>query len=216
MPRRRPDFGSGAAGAEAAKLKKFSDAGGSQNPWLSDTGRTDSSITSGIICMNDLKSVAGAIFSPDRKSILLIKRRDVPVWVLPGGGIDPNESAETAIVREILEETGFTVKVDRLVGDYIPINRLSKRTHLFECSILDGEPQITSETRGIQFFSIKNLPPLPPPYPDWISDANQNLPPVKKRMISVSYFSLIKNLIFHPILVIRFLLSRIGFTINSK
>ncbi|MBX7067165.1 MAG: class I SAM-dependent methyltransferase [Parachlamydiales bacterium] len=48
MPRRRPDFGSGVAGAEAAKLKKFSDGGGSQNPRLSDAGRTDSSITSGI------------------------------------------------------------------------------------------------------------------------------------------------------------------------
>jgi addiction module HigA family antidote len=42
MPRRRPSFGSGVAGAEAAKLKKFSDAGGSQNLWLSDAGRTDS------------------------------------------------------------------------------------------------------------------------------------------------------------------------------
>ena len=48
MPRRRPDFGSGLVGAEAAKLKKFSDGGGSQNLWLSDAGRTDSSITSGI------------------------------------------------------------------------------------------------------------------------------------------------------------------------
>ena len=39
MPRRRPEFGSGEAGAEADKLKKFIDAGGSQIQWLSDAGR---------------------------------------------------------------------------------------------------------------------------------------------------------------------------------
>ncbi len=42
LPRRRPEFGSGAAGDEAAKLEKFSDAVGSQSQWLSDAGRTDS------------------------------------------------------------------------------------------------------------------------------------------------------------------------------
>lgn len=166
--------------------------------------------------MNQPKSVAGAIFSPSRDAILLIKRRDVPVWVLPGGGIDPEESSEAAIVREILEETGFTVKIDRLVADYIPLNRLAKRTHLFECSILNGEAQITDETRGIQFFSLKKLPSLPPPYADWIEDAKKDLPPTQKNLVNVTYFSLIKNLILHPILVIRFLLSRIGFSINSK
>ena len=166
--------------------------------------------------MNKAKSVAGAIFCSSRESILLIKRRDVPVWVLPGGGIDFSESAENAIVREILEETGFTVKIDRLIGDYIPINRLAKRTYLYECKIIEGTPKITEETKGIHFFSLNHLPPLPPPYLEWISDAKTIQPPVQKKLICVNYFSLIKNLILHPILVIRFLLSKFGLTINSK
>jgi hypothetical protein len=48
MARRRPEFEPGPAGAEAAKLNKFSDAGGTQIQWLPDAGRTDFSITSGI------------------------------------------------------------------------------------------------------------------------------------------------------------------------
>ena len=48
MARRRPEFVPGEAGTEAAKLKKFSDAGGTQIQWLSDAARTDFSITSGI------------------------------------------------------------------------------------------------------------------------------------------------------------------------
>src|SRR5690606_29127082 len=102
--------------------------------------------------MNLPQSIAGIIFSPDRKSVLLIKRRDVPVWVLPGGGIEQGESPEQAVVREILEETGFTVKIDRLVGDYLPINKLTKRTYLYECKVLSGEPILTEETGGISFF----------------------------------------------------------------
>ncbi|MBU6383395.1 MAG: NUDIX domain-containing protein [Verrucomicrobia bacterium] len=160
------------------------------------------------------QSVAGALFSKDRKSILLIRRRDVPIWVLPGGGIDPGESPETAVVREMEEETGFTVQMERLVGDYIPINRLAKRTHLFECRVLQGEPKITEETSGIQFFPLSALPPLPPPYAEWIADAHIIRPPVTKELRSVNYFALVKNLALHPILVIRFLLSRIGLPCN--
>ena len=126
-----------------------------------------------------------------------------------------NEGPQDAVVREILEETGFTVKADRLVGDYIPINRLSKRTHLYECTILSGSAILTAETRGVQFFPLQKLPPLPPPYLEWIEDATARLPPMEKKLSSVNYFNLIKNLILHPVLVIRFLLARLGLTINS-
>ena len=64
----------------------------------------------------------GVIFSPDRNEVLLVERDDFPVWVLPGGGVEISESLENAIIREILEETGFTVKIERLVGLYLPAN----------------------------------------------------------------------------------------------
>jgi len=165
--------------------------------------------------MNFPSSVAGIVFSPDRTSVLLIQRRDVPVWVLPGGGIDPDEKPEEAASREILEETGFTVKASRLVGDYLPINRLAKRTHLYECVILSGSPALSAETRGVRFFPLNQLPPLPPPYLNWIEDALLEAPPLQKKLTSVTYLVLFKNLLLHPILVLRFLLARIGLSINS-
>ncbi|MBS0625603.1 MAG: NUDIX domain-containing protein [Verrucomicrobia bacterium] len=161
-------------------------------------------------------SIAGAIFSSDRSSVLLIQRRDVPVWVLPGGGIDPGEKPEEAVLREILEETGFTVKIDRLVGDYSPINRLAKQTQLFECSILSGEATINSECRNIQFFPLTSLPKkIPPPYREWIFDALAQNPPLSKQLTSVNYPRFLWYLLSHPILVCRFLLARLGLSINS-
>lgn len=166
---------------------------------------------------NPVASVAGAIFSTDRTEILLIKRRDVPVWVLPGGGIDEGESSENAIIREILEETGFTVKIERLVGHYTPINRLSKPTNLYECTIIKGSPSPSSETRNVQFFPLLKLPKMiPPPFKSWIDDAFNIQHPVQKKLVDVNYQTLFLNLLRHPILVIRFLLARAGLSINTK
>jgi 8-oxo-dGTP diphosphatase len=164
--------------------------------------------------MQTPKSVAGIIFSPERTAVLLIQRRDVPVWVLPGGGVE-QESAENAVVREILEETGFTVKVERLVGEYFPINRLAKHTHLYECKILEGAATTSSETKGVRFFPLTQLPPLPPPYEEWIHDAYLQRPFFQRKLTSVNYLTLLKNFLLHPILVIRFLLARLGFSINT-
>lgn len=160
--------------------------------------------------MQQISSVIGAIFSPDRKEVLLVKRRDVPVWVLPGGGIDAKESSEEAIIREILEETGFTVKIERLVGLYIPISALSKFTHLYECAILKGSAKTSSETQDIQFFPLKNLPKLlPPPFKEWIEDAYLQQPFLQKELRSVTYRALFSHIIKHPILVLRFLYARL-------
>ena len=162
------------------------------------------------------ESVAGILFSPNRKEVLLIQRRDVPVWVLPGGGVEPGESPEAAVTREILEETGLTVKVVRLVGEYTPINRLAKQTHLYECTPISGSLSLSDETMGSAFFPLNALPRLiPPPYPGWIQDSTIIAEPLRKKLESVTYAALIKNVFLHPILVIRFILARAGMAINT-
>ena len=61
----------------------------------------------------------GAVVKDAHGRLLLIKRGHEPgagLWSLPGGRIEPGETDAEALVREMLEETGLTVEVGRLIG----------------------------------------------------------------------------------------------------
>jgi 8-oxo-dGTP diphosphatase len=64
---------------------------------------------------------ATALIPFPNEKILLIKRRTLPFkgyWALPGGRVDPGETVEQTIVREVKEETGLDVAVVRKIGEY--------------------------------------------------------------------------------------------------
>jgi ADP-ribose pyrophosphatase YjhB (NUDIX family) len=54
----------------------------------------------------------------DDGRVLLTRREDFHVWCLPGGQVDEGESLGEAALREVEEETGLIVRLDRLVGLY--------------------------------------------------------------------------------------------------
>jgi ADP-ribose pyrophosphatase YjhB (NUDIX family) len=52
-------------------------------------------------------------------SLLVVRRGRGPAageWSVPGGRVEPGESLHAAVVRELLEETGLEVVVDRFLG----------------------------------------------------------------------------------------------------
>ncbi|HEV8051324.1 MAG TPA: NUDIX domain-containing protein [Parachlamydiaceae bacterium] len=166
----------------------------------------------------DKSSVAGVIFNADRSEVLLIKRRDVNIWVIPGGGVDPGEVPEAAMVREFAEETGLTVVIKRQVALFTPINRLTNYSYLFECSILKGELTLGDETQGIGFFPLTNLPdPLFFLHKDWIYEAKNSMNGIIQKPLSqITYCNLFKYFLSHPLQVLRIVVSRCGIPINTK
>ena len=64
-------------------------------------------------------AAVGAVIRDDRDRLLLIQRGQEPglgQWSLPGGKVEPDESAREALVREVEEETGLRVVVTGLAG----------------------------------------------------------------------------------------------------
>ena len=61
----------------------------------------------------------GAVIKDAGGRLLLIKRGHEPgagLWSLPGGRIEPGETDQQAVARELLEETGLRVTCGSLVG----------------------------------------------------------------------------------------------------
>ena len=61
----------------------------------------------------------GAVIKNRDGRLLLIRRGHEPgarLWSLPGGRIEPGETDQQAVAREILEETGLIVTCGRLLG----------------------------------------------------------------------------------------------------
>ena len=133
------------------------------------------------------------------------------------GGLDAGESPEKGALREVLEETGFQPFIVRKVAEYLPVNKMTQLSHLFECRISGGSAKTGSETKAVRFFPLNALPKLlPPRYEGWILDAAANIPiTLRKEIEGVSYAVLVKLFILHPVLVGRYLLTKLGIHLND-
>jgi ADP-ribose pyrophosphatase YjhB (NUDIX family) len=108
--------------------------------------------------------VRAAVFRDDR--ILMVQERSDGLWTLPGGFADVGDTPSVAIEREVVEESGFHVKVSKLVALF----DRNRHAHppfgyhiwkaFFLCDLLGGEAQASIETSAVGFFAEHDLPPL--------------------------------------------------------
>ncbi len=131
------------------------------------------------------ESASAIVFDETRTRVLLVKREDFRVWALPGGGIEANETHGQAAVREMCEETGYEIAIDRLVGRYShpQTPRGGDLRYLFEGHIVGGSViRNGPETADVGFFPIDALPSRTTPWvKEYIADALANSPSVVER-----------------------------------
>ncbi len=115
-----------------------------------------------------------AVIHDDKGRILLQEKASGEAWSLPAGAIEPGETPQQAIIREVREETGFEVSVQKIIDvfggrdfRYVYPNgdRVEYVVTLFACRIERRlSAPLDSETKSIRYFSQAEMPPLALPY----------------------------------------------------
>lgn len=95
----------------------------------------------------------------DDDNILLVKQFRKPLekdlLEIPAGGIDEGEDAETAVVREMQEETGFRPqKLERLCGFYSSPGFCNEYLHLYLATDLVASRLFAEDTAGIELVRL--------------------------------------------------------------
>lgn len=118
---------------------------------------------------NSLVVGGSAVVVDTEGRILLQRRSDSGNWALPGGAMDIGETFAESVVREVKEETGFDVRIERIVGIY------SDPGHVFAyddgevrqefniclaATIVGGELAVSSESTDVRLFALNEVADL--------------------------------------------------------
>jgi 8-oxo-dGTP pyrophosphatase MutT (NUDIX family) len=117
-----------------------------------------------------LPGVTAVVQREDR--VLLVQRSDTGEWSPVTGIVDPGEDPGVTARREVLEEAGVEVTVDRLawvqaLPPTVHVNgdRATYLDHTFACSWVAGEGAVgDDESLAVRWFPVDRLPELRPSY----------------------------------------------------
>lgn len=80
-------------------------------------------------------------------------------YVIPGGGINENETLEENLIREMKEELSIDVKIKGYLGKDESDETIA---HFFACEILNGKPQLGGEElercTESNYYEIRKVP----------------------------------------------------------
>src|SRR5439155_8913462 len=91
-----------------------------------------------------------AIVVDEGGRVLVTQRRDNGHWEAPGGVLELDEPIEAGVIREVAEETGLTIEVDRLTGIYKNMTR-GVVALVFRAHATAGIAAPTDETQRVEW-----------------------------------------------------------------
>ncbi|MCR5482347.1 MAG: NUDIX hydrolase [Clostridia bacterium] len=119
----------------------------------------------------------------EQERILMLRQEHEgkSVWMVPGGGIEGNEDAKEAAVREVFEETGLEVEIDRLIWhvEEVSKERGQRFVNFFQAHVTGGELVLGSDPerepdaqvmREIRYMTREEICDLQVLYPEYLKD----------------------------------------------
>ena len=100
---------------------------------------------------------AFALILDGESRLLLCRRNKDGKWNLPGGHVEAKEAPWDTVVREVREELGFEVRVERLLGVY-SVPSQDDLVLTFICSPGSGDVRPSDEIDEVEWFEAGRLP----------------------------------------------------------
>lgn len=110
-----------------------------------------------------LRTIGALALIRDEQGRILMARTTYPprLWNLPGGRIERDETPDEGLVRELLEETGLEVQVERLL--LIDVTRRRSVTFTFACRVIAGTlAPSAGEIAATRWIERSEIPRLAP------------------------------------------------------
>lgn len=94
--------------------------------------------------MTPRHTARGIVIKDDKLLLMERWRAGRHYFSVPGGGIEPGETPEQTVVRELFEETGCQIDIERLLYTL----KFSDGTEhsIFLCSYISGEPHLPADS----------------------------------------------------------------------
>jgi ADP-ribose pyrophosphatase YjhB (NUDIX family) len=104
-----------------------------------------------------------AIFDPEGR-ILLELRADSSRWCIPCGWVEPSETPQDAVVREVREETGLHVEVVQLLDVFTRLPSVEYGPHtvisiVYLCDVLGGTLAKSHESLDLRYWHVEDVDP---------------------------------------------------------
>lgn len=113
-----------------------------------------------------LPGITAVVLHDTGTRVLLGKRADTGGWRLVTGILEPGEEPAAGTIREVFEETGVVVAVERLLSveaidpnTYPNGDQCSFLDLAFRCRVISGEPRVNDdECTQVDWFALDALP----------------------------------------------------------
>lgn len=102
-----------------------------------------------------------ATLVPMAGGIVLVRRKFEPFvgdWCLPGGFIEAAEHPQESAIREVLEETGLTIEIDRLLEAGAPGRGINVIILFYLAKEAQGMPVAGDDASEVRAFKREELP----------------------------------------------------------
>ncbi len=100
---------------------------------------------------------AFGIITNEHDEVLLVHRNDYDLWNLPWWWVEQWEAPWEAVIREVKEETGLDVEVEKLLWVYSNPKK-QNIVFNFSCKVVGGKLTLNEEARDLQYFKIDDIP----------------------------------------------------------